>query len=431
MLPDGSGRPGQGCNSMRVISSTTRNLEEEMKSGRFQEELYYRINGVHLRLPPLRDRSEDIPALLEFFFKKYTSLFERAEPKLSDSTMSLLLRHSWPGNIRELENVARKIVALGDEHLATHDLSAENGSKAPGPLRGAPKTSEPVYAHGPTRSLKEAARAASRVAERAMILSQLERTHWNRKKAARELQISYKALLYKLKQLGSGRFRPSRRAMRRTAMNKNILIFMAALSLVCVGSARAGAQDKKSVPSFPSANAPAGDDVRATATPATTDPAYVIGAQDMLDINVWKEPDMTRIVPVRPDGKISLPLINDVQAAGSTPQQLATDITAKLKKFLTDPQVTVIVTAINSQRVFVIGEVLHAGAFQLVPGTTVLQALANAGGFTTFANVKKIHVMRVVNGKHVELPFNYREVLNGDSQDQNIKLEPGDTVVVP
>jgi len=202
MLPDGSGAPAQGCHSMRVISSTTRNLEEEMKSGRFQAELYYRINGVHLRLPPLRDRSEDIPALLEFFFKKYTSLFERAEPKISDSTMSLLLRHTWPGNIRELENVARKIVALGDEHLATHDLSVENGSKAPDPLRGVSKISETVYSHGPTRSLKEAARAASRVAERAMILTQLERTHWNRKKAARELQISYKALLYKLKQLG-------------------------------------------------------------------------------------------------------------------------------------------------------------------------------------------------------------------------------------
>jgi two-component system response regulator AtoC len=202
MLPDGSGAPPQGCHSMRVISSTTRNLEEEMKSGRFQEELYYRINGVHLRLPPLRDRSEDIPALLEFFFKKYTSLFERPEPKISDSTVSLLLRHSWPGNIRELENVARKIVALGDEHLAIHDLSVANGSKAPNPHFGASKISETVYSHAPTRSLKEAARAASRVAERAMILDQLDRTHWNRKKAARELQISYKALLYKLKQLG-------------------------------------------------------------------------------------------------------------------------------------------------------------------------------------------------------------------------------------
>jgi two-component system, NtrC family, response regulator AtoC len=202
MLPDGSGVPPQGCQSMRVISSTTRNLEEEMKSGRFREELYYRINGVNLRLPPLRDRKEDIPSLLEFFLKKYASLFERPEPKVSESTTNLLLRHSWPGNIRELENVARKIVALGDEHLATHDLMVENGGKAPQLLPDALKPPDNSSLHIPSGSLKEAARAASRVAERAMILNQLERTHWNRKKAARELQISYKALLYKLKQLG-------------------------------------------------------------------------------------------------------------------------------------------------------------------------------------------------------------------------------------
>jgi two-component system response regulator AtoC len=202
LLPDSSGMPPQGCHSMRVISSTTRNLEDEMKSGRFREELYYRINGVHLRLPPLRERKEDIPALLEFFFKKCTSLFERPEPSVSESTMNLLLSHSWPGNIRELENVARKIVALGDEHLATHDLSTENGARTPEPIPDTPKNSENAYSHVPSGSLKEAARAASRLAERAMILNQLERTHWNRKRAARELQISYKALLYKLKQLG-------------------------------------------------------------------------------------------------------------------------------------------------------------------------------------------------------------------------------------
>jgi two-component system, NtrC family, response regulator AtoC len=202
LLPDGTGQPAQGCHSMRVISSTTRNLEDEMKNGRFREELYYQINGVHLRLPPLRERKEDIPALLEFFFKKYTSLFERPEPKISDSTMSLLLRHSWPGNIRELENVARKIVALADEHLAIHDLSVEHGSRTAAGQTETPKISDPANPQIPSGSLKEAARAASRVAERAMILNQLERTHWNRKKAARELQISYKALLYKLKQLG-------------------------------------------------------------------------------------------------------------------------------------------------------------------------------------------------------------------------------------
>ena len=140
---------------------------------------------------------------------------------------------------------------------------------------------------------------------------------------------------------------------------------------------------------------------------------------------------MTRTVPVRPDGKISLPLINDVQAAGSTPQQLAAMVTEKLRKYVQEPQVTVIVTAINSQRVFVVGEVLRAGAFPLIPGMTVLQALSSAGGFTTFADVKKIHVMRTVNGKQENLPFNYREVLKGDNPAQNIKLLPGDTVIVP
>jgi polysaccharide export outer membrane protein len=225
-------------------------------------------------------------------------------------------------------------------------------------------------------------------------------------------------------------------------MNRTILSFAALILLVTAGNSQAAPQDKqdkqdkkgvKSVPSFIAAgnDAAVGPDGKPIAVPATTDPAYVIGPEDVLDVNVWKEPDMTRVVPVRPDGKITLPLINDVEAAGSTPQQLASAVTEKLRKFLTEPQVTVIVTQINSQRVFVIGEVLRAGAFPLVPGTTVLQALANAGGFTTFANVKKIHVMRVVNGKHVELPFNYREVLKGDNPDQNIKLEPGDTVVVP
>ena len=219
-------------------------------------------------------------------------------------------------------------------------------------------------------------------------------------------------------------------------MKRTILFLAAVFLLVSAGNTQAAFQDKKGGKEVPSlatggSNAPAGDQTKPAVTPATTDPAYVIGAEDVLDINVWKEPDMTRVVPVRPDGKITLPLINDVQAAGSTPQQLASTVTEKLRKFITEPQVTVIVTQINSQRVFVVGEVLRAGAFPLVPGTTVLQALANAGGFTTFANVKKIHVMRVVNGKHTELPFNYREVLKGDNPEQNIKLEPGDTIVVP
>ena len=129
LLPNSAGVPSENCFSVRVISSTTHNLEEEMRNGRFCEELYYRINGVCLRLPPLRHRKEDIPELLDFFLKKYASLFGRAEPQLGPATMDLLSRHSWPGNIRELENVARKIVALGNEQLAIGDLVIGDASK--------------------------------------------------------------------------------------------------------------------------------------------------------------------------------------------------------------------------------------------------------------------------------------------------------------
>jgi two-component system, NtrC family, response regulator AtoC len=207
LLPDGGGSPSSGCLSVRVISSTARNLEDEMKCGRFREELYYRINGVHLRLPPLRNRKEDIPGLFNFFLKKYTSLFARPESKVSVSTMELLLRYPWPGNIRELENFVRKMVALGSEELAARDLTNAEASQEAEPASSAAKPKS--NGHIPGRSLKEAAREASRHAERAMILNQLERTRWNRKRTARELQISYKALLYKLKQLGLDRTDPA------------------------------------------------------------------------------------------------------------------------------------------------------------------------------------------------------------------------------
>ena len=165
--------------------------------------------------------------------------------------------------------------------------------------------------------------------------------------------------------------------------------------------------------------------------PATGDPNYVIGAQDVLDINVWKEPDVSRVVPVRPDGKISLPLLNDVQAAGLTPDQLAAKVTEDLKKYVTNPQVTVIVTAINSQRVYILGEVTRPGAFPLLPGMTVLQALSSAGGFTQFAKVKSIFVRRLHDGKESKYLFNYKDVIGGKKPEQDILLKAGDTIVVP
>jgi len=171
----------------RFICGTSRELEAEVKAGKFREDLYYRISGVCLRLPPLRQRKEDIPVLLDWFLSAAARDFSRAVPVLSSETQSFFLEYHWPGNIRELKDAARAIVALGDESLAMGGLRSL--------LRAHRGNGERV-------SLKEAAKAASREAEKELILQVLTRTRWNRRRAAQELQISYKALLYKLKQIG-------------------------------------------------------------------------------------------------------------------------------------------------------------------------------------------------------------------------------------
>ena len=191
-LPDGDTRPRAGVLTARIVSTTSRKLDEEMQAGRFRNELYYRINGVCLRLPPLRERKEDIPMLSDFFMTKHAAELGRPRFSLSQRTLGLLMDHSWPGNIRELENIIKNIVALGDEQLAVSGLG-------PAPVRASRASRADVH----IRPLKVAARAASREAERDLILKALERTHWNRKRAAQELQISYKSLLYKLKQIKS------------------------------------------------------------------------------------------------------------------------------------------------------------------------------------------------------------------------------------
>ena len=210
-------------------------------------------------------------------------------------------------------------------------------------------------------------------------------------------------------------------------MRKQLQFWTLIAALLLVPAAmHAGPQQQSTEPN--SSNPGAAD---ATTKPATTDPNYILGAQDVVDINVWKEAELTRSVPVRPDGKISIPLLNDVQAAGLTPTQLALRITDSLRKFVTDPQVTVIVTQINSQRVYILGEVSRAGAYPLLPQMTVLQALSSAGGFTPFANLKKIYVLRTESGKQNKYPFNYKEVINNKAPDQNIVMRAGDTIVVP
>ena len=178
-------------------------------------------------------------------------------------------------------------------------------------------------------------------------------------------------------------------------------------------------------------SAPSGNSGQAQPVPATTDPTYVIGPSDELNISVWDQVQLTRTVPVRPDGMISLPLINDVQAAGKTPSQLRVTITEKLTSFVKDPQVTVIVTQMNSQRVYVLGQVLRAGAYPMLPGMNVLQAISSAGGLAQFAKETSIMILRTENGQQVRLPFNYKDVISGKKPEQNIVLKPGDTIVVP
>lgn len=196
----------------------------------------------------------------------------------------------------------------------------------------------------------------------------------------------------------------------------------------CLTSGIGAAKAQNSAPASQDAVARPAQDAPST---IPTDPAYKIGPQDMLRIDVWKEPDISRLVPVRPDGKITLPLLNDIQAAGLTPVQLSSKIAEGLKKYITSPQVTVGVTEINSRRIFVTGEVTRPGAFPLLPNMTVLQALSSSGGFTQFARLKNIYVLRMEDGKQVKHAFNYKDAVSGKHAEQNIILEGGDVIVVP
>ena len=190
LLPDEQNSDRKEAKCCRVISSTPRSLESEVEEGRFRRELYFRLNGACLRLPPLRERPEDIPVLAEHFLNKHAAHLKRKLPPVGNKAMQDLVAYHWPGNIRELENLARKIVVFGDVQMVLNDLhSTWMADHAP-------------IESGSRASLKVAARAASQRAEREMIMQALERTHWNRKRAARELQISYKSLLYKIKQIG-------------------------------------------------------------------------------------------------------------------------------------------------------------------------------------------------------------------------------------
>jgi polysaccharide export outer membrane protein len=206
------------------------------------------------------------------------------------------------------------------------------------------------------------------------------------------------------------------------------------------------AQPAVSVPSSAPAEKPSPSDQTASSAKANpkeptakdangipnVDPArYVIGPEDALQITVWREPSLSGSFPVRPDGMISMVLVGDMPAAGRTPMQLADEISERLKKYLQDPTVSVVVQGVNSQRIYLMGEVGHVGPINLLAGMGPLQAIAAAGGLGPFANSKKIYILRNEgSGKPQKIPFNYKQALKGDDA-QGIKLQPGDTIVVP
>jgi len=213
------------------------------------------------------------------------------------------------------------------------------------------------------------------------------------------------------------------------------LVFAAALAACATWTVHAAAQTTPVKPSQTAGNtsttiaAPASAVVVAPGVQTPAD--FIIGSDDVLNVVFWRDKDMSSEVQVRPDGKISLPLLNDVQASGLTPEQLRVAIEEKADKLLEDPSVSVVVKTINSRRVYITGQVAKAGIYPLLERTTVLQLIAMAGGVGEYADSKKIQIVRTENGKPVSHKFNYQDFVKGKNVAQNIELKSGDTVIVP
>lgn len=215
---------------------------------------------------------------------------------------------------------------------------------------------------------------------------------------------------------------------------KHRLIFLAALALATCETPVQGqessshiANESKVVRATKASSSP-----NASFDPVKPGSAYIIGPGDLLAINVWNEPEVTGKVPVRMDGKISVPLAGEIQASGLTPDSLQANISKKLNEFVKQPEVTVVVEETNSRQFNVLGEVQHPGSFPLIRPTRVLDALAQGGGFRDFAKVKKIYVLRrTPTGATVKLPFNYKRVTQGEDVQDDVELQAGDTVIVP
>ena len=222
---------------------------------------------------------------------------------------------------------------------------------------------------------------------------------------------------------------------------KNLLspVFLLSLSLaaICliVGSqvrAQSQVASQSAAPPLVSADVSSVSNAVSPQAAKPHDDEFVIGNGDVLAISVWKQPDLSRSIPVRSDGKISLPLIGDIRATGQTPLKLEEDLTHRLQPYLNEPEVTVIVEQINSQKFNILGKVAKPGSYSLVNSTTVLDAIALAGGCREFAKQKSIYILRRhPDGSEARFPFNYQDVIKGKNTAQNIELQPRDTVVVP
>ncbi len=206
---------------------------------------------------------------------------------------------------------------------------------------------------------------------------------------------------------------------------------LAVVLLCCALSA----QEPASQPTSSGTSNPSEAASPAPATPAGSKPhddSFVIGADDVLAINVWKEQDLSRSIPVRSDGKISLPLVGEVQAAGRTPLQLEQDIATRLRNYITEPEVTVMVEKINSEKFNILGQVAKPGSYSLTSAITIVDAIALAGGFRDFAKKKGIYILRQnADGSQTRIDFNYQDFIKGKNTKQNIDLKPNDTLIVP
>jgi polysaccharide export outer membrane protein len=228
--------------------------------------------------------------------------------------------------------------------------------------------------------------------------------------------------------------------MTKSNVNRQIQHCHGWLSIVAIGilAGLAWAQDagNKSEPAQPPSGSGSTKDESINPAQSTsgkaTDDSFVIGADDVLAINVWKEPDISRSIPVRSDGKITLPLAGELQASGRTPYELQTEIASKLQSYISEPEVTVIVQEVRSQRFNILGQIVKPGSYLLSNSATVLDAIALAGGFRDFAKKKSIYVLRQnSDGTQSRLPFNYAAVITGKNPEQNVKLKPRDTVIIP